>query len=118
MRVNLHQLKRRHERSASASLSEEDIVLALQAPETDIVKNTASNNNADKLSGGVHTTGPEFMKLREPNQVYPSVPALMDTLDPNLPTLALADRALEVKEENPTRYRNSQNGSIDCEPRQ
>lgn len=115
MSVNLHQLKRRVERSASASLSEEDIVLALQPPETDTVKNTASNNSADKLSGGVHTTGPEFMKLREPNQVYPSVPALMDTLDPNLPTLALA---LEVKEENPTRYRNSQNECINHELRQ
>ena len=59
------------------------------------------------LSGGVHTTGPEFIKLHEPNQVYPSVPAPMDTVDPDLPTLAPADKALEVKEEYTTRYRNT-----------
>ena len=31
----------------------------------------------------------------------------MDTVDPNLPTLAPADKALEVKEEYATRYRNT-----------
>ena len=45
--------------------------------------------------------------MHEPNQVYPSVPAPMDTVDPNLPTLAPADKALEVKEEYTTRYRNT-----------
>ena len=52
--------------------------------------------------------------MSEPNQVYPSVPAPMDTVDPNLPTLAPADKALEVKEEYTTRYTRGGRGGRTC----